>query len=136
MDFALVLLGYRAEHLLPELHSYPGSSVLCLSPDEEERKINREQMLRHWHMVLQFEKLAPSHAGLWSIWNTVVWKGWAVVRLLLMMNEMEEAAPVGAGTTYLLQGLHTKIPDEKAAETYTKFYATNRDDCGSHMWPR
>ena len=59
MDFALVLLGYRAEHLLPELHSYPGSSVPCLSPDEEQRNIHREHMLRHWHIVLQIEKLAP-----------------------------------------------------------------------------
>ena len=116
MDFTFELLGYRAEVVMPEVQGMPGSTVLCLSDDIDERARHRELLLHVWQVIMKIERATISNGRLASMWQSVVWKDRPLVRLLCMMNEIENGQAAGPGTTYLLEGIHMKVPDEKAAE--------------------
>ena len=83
-------------------------------------------MLYHWQILLRIEKAALSHPGLKGIIDCVVWKGWPLNRLLFLMIEVEGADPEASGTDYILQAMHKRLPDEKAAEDIHQFL---RDEC-------
>ena len=105
MDFVSVLLGYRCEHLLPEVDACPGCSVIVLSSHPDHRARARWGMLQHLRVLFEVEKLAHSHAGLRKILDAVCWKDWALVRSLLFTNEREKGSVGGQSTIYFLPGI-------------------------------
>ena len=116
LDFAFNLLHFRVEATLPEIEGYPYSSIKALDPDVTESQAARRLMLRDWHILLEVERLAYSHDVLDSILKTVVWRDHALVRLLLMVNELEQSSQDAKGTTYILDAIHRVLPDDKGAE--------------------
>ena len=121
IDFTLTLFHFRAEAALPETDAYPWRSILGLHPEMGVRQEARTAMLADWEVLLTAERLGHSHAGIKRILDAVAWADNKAVRLLLMANELEGASVSGPCTTYVLQGFHQKVGDEKAAEDMHQF---------------
>ena len=121
VDFTLTLMYYRLEALCPELESYPHCSITSLSPGADVRRAARMKMLDDLDTLLTAEELARSHDRLNGILGDIAWTNNSCVRLLLLANEQEDGHPDGALTTYILEAMHSKVPDEKAAEDLHQF---------------
>ena len=92
-DFATTLMYYRVEQLVPEVHAYPGCSILSLDTDHRSRSLARTSMMEDLRILLKVEGLSHHHKALHKIINTIAWLTWPLIRLLLHMNEAENANP-------------------------------------------
>ena len=89
-------------------------------------------MLNDLKIILWAEQLQHHHPTLRAILRSIWWKDVAIVRLPLLLNELEEARGDGAATSTLIQGLTETMPDEKCAEDLHQYC---RDESRSRRSP-
>ena len=81
----------RSIQLLVDSLAHPGSSIVCLSPDEAERTQARTHMDNEFHLLLRAERFSLEHEVCRELVDGIPWRNLAWVRLYFHLNEMELA---------------------------------------------